>query len=65
MPTIFLFLGFDFEKWYLKLLLKLILEESKPSIATEEGKRFDEKLKIFFTKEDMDWNLWTPISRHM
>jgi hypothetical protein len=44
----FIFIGFDFEKWYLKLLLKLILEEFKPSIATEEGKQFNEKLKSFY-----------------
>ena len=44
----FIFIGFDFEKWYLKMLLKLLLEESKPSIATEEGKGFNEKLKSFY-----------------
>ncbi len=33
----FLFLGFDFEKWYLQLLLKLFLSEDKLSIATGEG----------------------------
>ena len=53
----FIFIGFDFEKWYLKLLLRLLeLEESKPSIATEEEKpiateeekRFDEMLKSFY-----------------
>jgi hypothetical protein len=44
----FLFIGFDFEKWYLKLLLRLLLEESKPSIATEEGRHFNEKLKSFY-----------------
>ena len=56
----FIFLGFDFEKWYLKLLLRLIeLEESKPSIATEEKKpiateeeqRFNEMLKSFYNRK--------------
>ncbi|MGV7224539.1 MAG: SIR2 family protein [Nitrospinales bacterium] len=53
----FIFLGFDFEKWYLKLLLRLILKESnpssaepKPSIATDEGKRFNEKLISFYER---------------
>ena len=46
----FIFLGFDFEKWYLKLLLRLILTESKPSIATDEGKHFNEKLISFYER---------------
>ncbi len=44
----FIFLGFDFEKWYLKLLLRLILDERKVSIATEDGNGPDEKLKTFY-----------------
>jgi hypothetical protein len=46
----FIFLGFDFETWYLKLMLKLILGEFKPSIATEEGEHFNEKLKSFYQR---------------
>jgi hypothetical protein len=46
----FIFIGFDFDKWYLKLLLRLLLEESKPAIATLEGKPFDEKLKSFYQR---------------
>ena len=62
----FIFLGFDFEKWYLKLMLKLILGDFKPSIATEEGKHFNEKLKSFYQRryglEFVDTNIEAYIS---
>jgi hypothetical protein len=45
----FIFLGFDFEKWYLKLLLKLfLLDENKPSIAAESGTGTPGKLRTFY-----------------
>jgi hypothetical protein len=63
----FIFLGFDFDKWYLKLLLKLILEESKPSIATEEGKHLNERLKSFYQRrfglEFVETNIDTYVSK--
>lgn len=63
----FIFLGFDFEKWYLKLLLKLILEGSKASIATEEGTHFNEKLKSFYQSrfglEFVDTNIEKYVSK--
>ncbi|MFQ5628945.1 MAG: toll/interleukin-1 receptor domain-containing protein [bacterium] len=47
----FLFLGFDFEKWYLKLLLKLLFgEEEKISIATAEDGSANEQVKNFFSE---------------
>ncbi|HXU36273.1 MAG TPA: SIR2 family protein, partial [Blastocatellia bacterium] len=44
----FIFLGFDFEKWYLKLLLKLFLDENKLSIASEVGAGTQDRLRTFY-----------------
>jgi hypothetical protein len=45
----FIFLGFDFEKWYLKLLLKLfLLDETKLPIAAESGTGTQDKLRTFY-----------------
>lgn len=45
----FIFLGFDFEKWYLKLLLKLfLLDENKLPIAAESGTGTQGKLRTFY-----------------
>jgi hypothetical protein len=44
----FVFLGFDFDKWYLRLLLKLFLDESKLSIALEAGSRTQDELRTFY-----------------
>lgn len=45
----FIFLGFDFEKWYLKLLLKLfLLDETKLPIAAESGPGTQGKLRTFY-----------------
>jgi hypothetical protein len=45
----FIFLGFDFEKWYLKLLLKLfLLDETKLPIAAESGTGTQGKLRTFY-----------------
>ncbi|HSS22040.1 MAG TPA: SIR2 family protein [Pyrinomonadaceae bacterium] len=45
----FIFLGFDFEKWYLKLLLKLLLlDETKLSIAAESGTGTQGQLRTFY-----------------
>jgi hypothetical protein len=46
----FIFLGFDFEKWYLKLLLRLIFDKAKLSIATEEGEGLNEQLRTFYQR---------------
>lgn len=47
--TYFIFLGFDFEKWYLKLLLKLfLLDETKLPIAAESGTGTQGKLRTFY-----------------
>jgi hypothetical protein len=44
----FIFLGFDFEKWYLRLLLKMFLDENKLSIALEAGNGTQGKLRTFY-----------------
>ena len=45
----FIFLGFDFEKWYLKLLLKLfLLDENRLPIAAESGTGTQGKLRTFY-----------------
>lgn len=44
----FIFIGFDFEQWYLRLLLNLFLDESKLSIALESGNRTQDKLRTFY-----------------
>jgi hypothetical protein len=44
----FIFLGFDFEKWYLRLLLKMFLDETKLSIASEAGSGTQGKLRTFY-----------------
>jgi SIR2-like domain len=45
----YIFLGFDFEKWYLRLLLKLFLDENKLSIASEAGSRTQDRLRTFYS----------------
>jgi hypothetical protein len=45
----FIFLGFDFEKWYLRLLLKLFLDENKLSIASEARSRTQDRLRTFYS----------------
>ena len=44
----FIFLGFDFEKWYLRLILKMFLDENKLSIASEAGVGTQDKLRTFY-----------------
>jgi hypothetical protein len=44
----FVFLGFDFERWYLRLLLKLFLDENKLSIASEGSTRTQDRLRTFY-----------------
>jgi len=44
----FIFLGFDFERWYLRLLLKMFLDESKLSIASEATCRTQDRLRTFY-----------------
>jgi len=45
----FIFIGFDFDKWYLRLLLKLFLTENKLSIASEAGSGTHVKLRTYYT----------------
>ena len=46
----FIFMGFDFDKWYLRLLLKLFLvDETKLSIASEAGSGTQVKLRTYYT----------------
>ena len=44
----FIFLGFDFDKWYLRLLLRMFLDDSKLSIASEAGSRTQDRLRTFY-----------------
>ena len=44
----FIFLGFDFDKWYLRLLLKVFLNEDQLSIASEAGSRTQDNLRTFY-----------------
>ena len=47
----FIFLGFDFEKWYLRLLLKLFLaDDDKVSIASDAGSGTQVKLRTFYAR---------------
>lgn len=46
---IFVFLGFDFDKWYMKLLLRLFnMHGAAIPLAAEARKNMDEKTKSFF-----------------
>lgn len=48
--SLFLFLGFDFERWYVKLLLRLLFKDhvDKPTPLTNEACIPDEQMRNFF-----------------
>ena len=46
---IFVFLGFDFDKWYMKLILRLLnMHGAAIPLASEAGNGMDDKTKAFF-----------------
>jgi len=56
-PKIFVFLGFDFEKWYLKLMLRLFeLHHDAMPIASQAGSEMKEQTKAFYINNfDMEF----------
>ena len=47
--NVFLFLGFDFEKWYLKLLLRLFrLHQDPMPIVSKQGENLHGQMKAFY-----------------
>jgi hypothetical protein len=48
-PKVFVFLGFDFERWYLQLLLRLFeLHQDAMPIASQAGSKLKEQTKTFY-----------------